>query len=205
MTSTSSKLDTANDTQQPYDAPRHPSTKRRHADQSPVPLEPHRNAVVSFDDQHPTADDAAAAKARRREQRAFRRKAKKARRAARSSMAAAAAAAAPPAMLVAASQTAVKASASLAAQQLNVDASSPHPNSSRDKCQAVAALPGSVAVPSQGALKIAEVCKAPVDCDAAGTAPVPGCMPSYRLTMQTASGMVVRSKFAVMLHKHQLC
>ncbi len=177
MTSTSSKLDTANDTQQSHDAPRHTSKKRRHADQPPVPHEPHRNAAVNFEDQYPIVDDAAAAKARRREQRALRREAKKARRAARSSMAAAAAAAAAPAtVLVAAPQTAITTSASPAAQQVILDAGSSQPNSSRDNCQAVTALPGSVAPPSQGALKMAEVCKEPVDCDATGIAPATGCM-----------------------------
>ena len=203
MTSTSSKLDTANDTQRSHDASRHPRKKRRHADESLVPHEPHRNAVVHFDDQHPIVDDAAAAKARRREQRALRREAKKARRAARSSMAAASAAAAPPAVLVAAPQTVMTASASQATQQVILEAGSSQPNSSRDNCQAVTALPGSVAPASQGALNMAEVCKEPVD--AAGTAPASGCMPSYRLTVQTAACMVASGKRAIMLHKHWLC
>lgn len=106
----------------------------------------------------------------------MRREAKKARRAARSSMAAAADAATPPAVLIAAPQTAMTASASQAAQQVILEAGSSQPNSSKDNCQAVTALPGSVAPPSQGALKMAEVCKEPVDCDAAGTALATGCM-----------------------------
>ena len=206
MTSTYSKLDTAGQTQPPPDAQRHTSEKRRHADQSPVPHQPHQSAA--FDEQHPMVDDAAAAKSRHREHKAMRREAKKARstRAAPSNMAAAAAAAAAPAaVLVAAPQTAMTASASQAAQQVILDAGSSQPNSSRDNCQAVTALPGSVAAPSQCALKMAEGCKDPADCDAAGTAPAPGCVPSYRLTVQTAACIVASGKCAVMLHKHQLC
>ncbi len=196
MTSTSSKLDAADDAPRPYAAPRHPSKKPRHADQPPIPYEPHQNVAVHFDDLHPKVDDAAAAKARRREQRASRREAKKARRAARISMAAAAAAA-PPAILVLAPQTAMTTSASPAAQQGDLDAGSSQPNSSRDNGQAVTALPGSVAPSSQGALKMAEVCKEPVDCDAAGTAPATGCMASHRIIMPTASCTVasVQSRF----------
>ena len=191
MTSTYSRLDTAGHTQRFPDAPTHTSEKRRHAVQSPVPHEPHQSAAVNSDDQHPVVDDAAAAKSRRREQKALRREAKKARRAARSSMAAAAATAAPAAVLVAAPQTAMTAPGSQAAQQVIPNASSSQPSSSRDDCQAVTAL----------VLKMTEGCKDPVDCDAAGTAPTPGCMPSYRPTVQTAACMVASGKRAVMLHQ----
>ena len=199
MTNTSSKLDTVGHTQRPPGAPRHASEKRRHADPAPVPVphEPHQKAAVNVDDQQPIVDDAAAAKSRHREQKALRREAKKARRAARSNMAAAAA------VLVAAPQTAMTASASQAADLLILDAGNPQPNSSRDNCQAVTALPCSVAAPAEGVVKMAEVCKDPVD--AAGIAPVPGCIPSYRLTMQTSACMVASGKCAVMLCNYQLC
>jgi len=149
-------------------------------------------------------DDAAAAKSRHREHKAMRREAKKARstRAAPINMVAAAAAAAPAAVQAAAPQTAMAASASQAAQQVNLSASSLQLNSSRDNCQAATGLPWSVAAPSQGALKLAGVCKETVDCDAAGTAPATGCMPSYRLTVQTAACMVESGKCAVMLNIH---
>ena len=207
MTSIYSKSDTTGHTQRPPDAPRQTSKKRRHADQSSVPHEPHPSAAMNFIDQHPVVDGAAAAKSRHREQKALKREAKKATntRAAPSSMAVASAAAASAAVLVATPQTAMTASASQAAQQIILNTSNSQPNSSRDSCQAVTALPCSVAAPSQDALKMAEVCNDPVHCNAAGTAPGQGCMPSYRPTVQTAACMVANGKCAVMRCEHQLC
>ncbi|KAA6427763.1 MAG: hypothetical protein FRX49_02426 [Trebouxia sp. A1-2] len=60
MTSIYSKSDTTGHTQRPPDAPRQTSKKRRHADQSSVPHEPHPSAAMNFIDQHPVVDGSSA-------------------------------------------------------------------------------------------------------------------------------------------------